>query len=277
MIELPGESRYVRVGNIDAHYVVAGEGPPLLLLHGLGASVVTWRDNIGPLSRAFRVYALDLPGHGDSDKPDIDYSADTVVQFLLGFIESLGIERPRMIGNSIGGALALITALRYPDLVDGLVLVDSGGLGREVPLYVRLVSVPGLGELLESSKIGGTRFMLYNVFHDRSFVTQDLLNELYRCRQMPGAKEAVVRAVRNTVNLVGVRTQYVLVDALKSLDVPLMLVWGADDRILPVSHAYRAAEAAPQAQLEVYDGCGHWPHMERAADFNRAVVEFLPR
>ena len=185
MIELPGESRYVRVGNIDTHQVVAGEGPPLLLLHGLGASVITWRDNIGPLSRAFRVYALDLPGHGDSDKPDIDYSADTVVQFLLGFVESLGIERPRMIGNSIGGALALITALRYPDLVDGLVLVDSGGLGREVPLYVRLVSVPGLGELLESSKVGGTRFMLYNVFHDRSFVTQDLLDELYRCRQMP--------------------------------------------------------------------------------------------
>lgn len=277
MIELPGESRYVRVGNIDTHQVVAGEGPPLLLLHGLGASVITWRDNIGPLSRAFRVYALDLPGHGDSDKPDIDYSADTVVQFLLGFVESLGIERPRMIGNSIGGALALITALRYPDLVDGLVLVDSGGLGREVPLYVRLVSVPGLGELLESSKVGGTRFMLYNVFHDRSFVTQDLLDELYRCRQMPGAKEAVVRAVRNTVNLMGVRTQYVLVDALKSLDLPLMLVWGAEDRILPVSHAYRAAEAAPHARLEVYDGCGHWPHMERAADFNRAVVEFLPR
>ena len=277
MIELPGESRYVRVGNIDTHQVVAGEAPPLLLLHGLGASVITWRDNIGPLSRAFRVYALDLPGHGDSDKPDIDYSADTVVQFLLGFVESLGIERPRMIGNSIGGALALITALRYPDLVDGLVLVDSGGLGREVPLYVRLVSVPGLGELLESSKVGGTRFMLYNVFHDRSFVTQDLLDELYRCRQMPGAKEAVVRAVRNTVNLMGVRTQYVLVDALKSLDLPLMLVWGAEDRILPVSHAYRAAEAAPHARLEVYDGCGHWPHMERAADFNRAVVEFLPR
>ena len=277
MIELPGESRYVRVGNIDTHQVVAGEGPPLLLLHGLGASVITWRDNIGPLSRAFRVYALDLPGHGDSDKPDIDYSADTVVQFLLGFVESLGIERPRMIGNSIGGALALITALRHPDLVDGLVLVDSGGLGREVPLYVRLVSVPGLGELLESSKVGGTRFMLYNVFHDRSFVTQDLLDELYRCRQMPGAKEAVVRAVRNTVNLMGVRTQYVLVDALKSLDLPLMLVGGAEDRILPVSHAYRAAEAAPHARLEVYDGCGHWPHMERAADFNRAVVEFLPR
>ena len=75
----------------------------------------------------------------------------------------------------------------------------------------------------------------------------------------------------------GVRTQYVLVDALKSLDLPLMLVWGAEDRILPVSHAYRAAEAAPHARLEVYDGCGHWPHMERAADFNRAVVEFLPR
>jgi pimeloyl-ACP methyl ester carboxylesterase len=100
MMELPGESRYVTVNGIKAHYLVAGDGRPLLLLHGLGASVATWRDNIGPLSQSFRVYALDLPGHGDSDKPDIDYDADRVVQFIASTVESLGMDRPAIIGNS---------------------------------------------------------------------------------------------------------------------------------------------------------------------------------
>ena len=143
MMELPGESRYVTVNGIKAHYQVAGDGRPLLLLHGLGASVATWRDNIGPLSQAFRVYALDLPGHGDSDKPDIDYNADNrVLQFIARTVESIGMDRPAIIGSSIGGALALMMALRHPDMVSRLVLVDSASLGRDFTIYLRLVLVP---------------------------------------------------------------------------------------------------------------------------------------
>ena len=275
MIELPGESRHVRVSGINMHYVVAGDGRPLLLFHGLGASVVTWRDNIGPLSKAFRVYAVDLPGHGDSDKPDIDYATDTMVQFVKDFIESLNLERPAIIGSSVGGALALMTALRHPDLVSGLVLVDSASLGRELSLYIRLVSIPWLGEFLESSRVGGTKFMLYKVFHDPEFVTQELQEELHRSRNMPGAKEAVVRVIRNAVNLMGIRKQYVLVSELNRLAAPMMVVWGAQDQIIPVSHAYRASEAVPDARLHVFDQCGHWSHMEKASEFNSLAMDFL--
>ena len=277
MIELPGESRHVTVDGVNTHYVVAGDGAPLLLIHGLGASVATWRDNIGPLSEAFRVYAMDLPGHGDSDKPDIDCAPETVLRFVVRFAESLNLERPAIIGNSVGGGLGLMMALRYPDKVSRLVLVDSVSLGREVSVYIRLVWVPVLGEVLESSRVGGPRFMLYKVFHDPSFVTQELLDELYRSRDMPGAKEAVVRAIRRGVNLRGIRSRYVLVDELKHLEVPLMVAWGAQDQILPVSHAYRASEAAPQAFLHVFDQCGHWPHMEKAPAFNSLVLKFLTR
>ena len=277
MIDLQGESRFVTVDGLNTHYVVAGEGPPLLLLHGLGASVVTWRDNIGPLSERHRVYAVDLPGHGDSDKPDIDYKIDTMIRFVADLAESLDIQRAGLIGNSVGGALGLMVALRYPDLVSSLVLVDSGSLGKEVSLYIRLVSLPVLGDFLESSSVGGTQFMLQNVFHDRRFVTQELLDELYRSRQMRGAKEAVVRVIRNTVNLMGVRPKHVLVDELAALKSPLMIVWGAQDRIFPVSQAYRASEAAPDAELQVFDQCGHWPHMERAPAFNSLVNDFLSR
>ena len=155
IMELPGESRYVTVAGVRTHYIVAGDGEPLLLFHGLGASVATWRDNIGPLSKVFRVYGIDLPGHGNSDKPDMNYSADTLAQFALRLIDTLGLDRPSIIGNSVGGALGLMLALGHPERVSGLVLVDSASLGREISMYLRLVSVPGLGELLGISRVGG--------------------------------------------------------------------------------------------------------------------------
>ena len=275
MIELPGQSRFLTVDGIKTHYLVAGEGPPLLLVHGLGASVVTWRDNIGPLSEAFRVYAIDLPGHGDTDKPDIDYATDYVLNFLVRFVEALGLRQVAVIGNSVGGALGQMMALRFPHLVSGLVLVDSASLGREISIYVRLTSLPFLGEFLERSKLGGARFILHNSFHDQSFVTEELVGELHRSRLMPGARQAVVRVIRNTVNLRGVRKEYVLVDQLKRLRVPMMVVWGAQDRVLPVSHAYRASERASNARLHVFEQCGHWAHMERAQAFNSLVLGFL--
>ena len=274
-MELPGEARWITVDGIKTHYRVAGAGRPLLLVHGLGASVATWRDNIDPLSTRFRVYAVDLPGHGDSDKPDIDYAPEAMVDYVVRLIEGLGIRRPAIVGNSVGGALGLMTALRHPDLLSGLVLVDSGSLGKEVSTYVRLVSLPLLGEFLESSRVGGTRFMLHSVFHDPRFATQELVEELYRSRRMPGAKEAVVRVIRNTVNLMGVRSRYVLLGDLARLTVPTIVVWGAQDQIFPVSHAHQASRSAPGLGLQVFDRCGHWPHMEKASEFNALVLEFL--
>ena len=275
MIALPGESRFVEVNGTNVHYVVAGEGSPLLLFHGLGVSVTTWRDNIAPLSGAFRVYAVDLPGHGDSDKPDIDYTIDTCAGFAAGFIESLNLDSPAVIGNSAGGTVALATALRYPHLVSRLVLVDSAALGREVSILIRLAAVPILGDWLVSSKMLGTRLLLKQTFHDQSFVTQNLIDELYRTRAMPGARKAVLSIIRNAVDVRGVHRHVVLGDELERLKMPLMVVWGAQDQIVPVSHAYLASKSVPHARLQVFDQCGHWPHMERASDFNSTVLQFL--
>lgn len=274
-MKFEGESRYVTVDGIKAHYIVAGKGPPLLLLHGLGASTVTWRDNVGPLSQHFRVYALDLPGHGNSDKLSIEYDSTRIVRLLVLTIKALGIEELAIIGNSVGGALALMIALRHPDLVSKLVLVNSAALGREITFYLRLVSIPFLGKMLEGSGLNGTRLMLKKIFHDPRFVTQDLIDELSRSRSSPGAKDAVVKVIRNTVNVMGVRQDYVLADELQSLGLPLLVIWGREDRILPVSHAYRASEEAPTASVHVFDHCGHWPQMEKANAFNCLVSDFL--
>ena len=139
------EHRFVTVNGIRTHYVAAGEGEPLLLLHGLGASLMAWALNIEPLSRKFSVYAIDIPGHGDSEKPDMDYLLPTAVDFVRDFMRALGIERASIAGNSMGGMIALKTAIDFPELVDRLVLVDAAGLGREVAWFIRAMSLPLVG------------------------------------------------------------------------------------------------------------------------------------
>lgn len=272
---LTGTSRHITVDGVKIHYVEAGQGSPVLLYHGLAAAVFTWRENMSVLSRHHRMFAFDVLGHGDSDKPDVEYDPWDVADIMGRAAVQLGLADAAVIGNSAGGTLGMMLAIKFPDLVSRLVLVGSSGLGKEVPLYIRLLSLPLVGTVLQSHRLGGTKLMLESVFHDRTLASQDIVDEMHRTRSMPGAKEAVVRTLRRTVNLGGVRDDFVLADKLSELDIPVMLVWGAQDRMFPVSHAYRAAELTPTARLEVLDQCGHWPHMEKASEFNSLALDFL--
>ena len=276
-MELPGESRDVAVDGVRARYVAAGEGPPVVLLHGLTSSKAVWWNNIGPLSERHRVYALDLPGHGDSEKPNISYDARSMIEFLRGFLNAVGHERAALIGGSLGGGLALHTALAYPDMVSKLALCGSGALGREVALAIRLASLPWLGELLVGEPLGGPRVMLRKILYDKSLARGALLEELRRTNRMRGAREAALKIIRNYIRPWGVRRKYIVTGRLRGLETPTMIFWGADDEIIPVSHAYRAAKALPRCELHVFGSCGHWPYVERADDFNRLTLEFLSR
>ena len=269
------EHRFIDVAGIRTHYVVAGEGPPLLLLHGLGASLIAWMSNIDALSQKFTVYALDIPGRGDSDKPNIDYRVPTGARFIREFMEILGIERASLAGCSMGGMVALRTALDYPDRVEKLVLVDAAGLGREMCWYVRIVSLPLVGEVLERPSLGGTRASLKNILYNHSLIQDGFLQEIYRTRKLPGAKQAVLKMIRGAVGLRGVHKQWIMTEHLKNLDIPVLIVWGAQDRIIPVHHAYNAAREAPDVELFIFDECGHWPQLEKAHEFNKVVLDFL--
>ena len=277
MITLPGESRYATIGGIRTHYVVAGQGRPVVLIHGLGASVATWRDNLGPLAERHAVYALDLPGHGDSDKPDISYDAESMTEFVRAFVHHLSIETAALIGHSVGGGLALNLALTHPELVSHLVLVSSGALGRQVTLFLRLVAVRWIGELLTSGRFDTTGMMLRQSFHDEGLITPELVDELRRTSSMPGARDAALKVIRNFISPWGVKRKYIRTGELGTLGMPLMIVWGERDRILPPEHGRKAAEANAAADLHVLADCGHWPHMERAAEFNALALEFLAR
>ena len=154
-------------------------------------------------------------------------------------------------------------------------LVDSAGLGRDLAWSLRALSLPLVGEVLESTSLRGTRGMLRRIFYDRSFVQEDLLQELYRVRSVPGSKQAILRALRGAVSWRGLRSRWMMLEHLKALGVPVLIVWGAQDRVVPVRHARRAAGLAPGVELCIFEGCGHWPQMEKSAEFNRIALDFL--
>ena len=272
---LPIRHEHVMVNDMDIHYAVAGEGPPIVFLHGLGASCVTWQENIGPLSERFTVYTPDIPGHGDSVKLDVEYTVQAGVSFILGFLDAIGAQDAALAGSSMGGLIALQTALQRPERVTHLVLINSAGFGREIAGYLRVMSLPMLGEILEGPTHRSAKAMMKLVFGPRKEYPEALFEELIRTRSLPGGRDAVLKSLRVGVNLLGMKREHRLLDRLRELQMPLMIVWGALDPVFPSKHAQAAAEAAPASRLLFFPNAGHWPHMEEAERFNAEVTAFL--
>ena len=275
MLKLPGEQKDAVVRGVRVRYIETGEGTPLVLVHGLTSSKVAWRENIEALAERHRVYAVDLPGHGDSDKHDINYDSAFIVGLMRDFVLGLGHERVAMAGISLGGGVCLYTALEHPEIVSKLVLCGSGALGRDIAKVIRLASLPVVGEFMLGGPLDNVGAMTRKCFYDKDLVPGEVVDELRRTNGLPGAQEAALAIIRRYIGVWGVRSPYVMTSWLKELSMPTMLFWGADDEIIPVAHARRAAEMIPGAELHVFDRCGHWPQMERSEEFNRLMLEFL--
>lgn len=266
---------YATIEGMDVHYVVAGDGPPIVFLHGLGASSITWQDNVGPLSERFTVYAPDIPGHGDSVKLGVDYNTEAGVALILGFLDAVGAPAAALAGSSMGGLIALLTALRHPERVSHLVLINTAGFGREIASYLRVMSLPLLGELLEGPTHRSAKAMMRLVFGPRKEYPEELFQELVRTRSLPGGRDAVLKSLRQGVDIFGMKRRYRLLHRLRELQMPLMIVWGALDPVFPPKHAHSAAKAAPGSRFLFFPDAGHWPHMEEAERFNAEVTAFL--
>ena len=264
------------VDGIAVRYQIAGEGPPLILVHGLWASKAVWRANFDSLAGRHTVCAVDLPGYGDSDKPrDIEYSAPAGGHFLPKFLDALNMERAVLIGNSAGGLVAAHCALFYPHRVEKLVLVSPAGLGWEIAWPLRLASIPLVGELICSLQLIGPRWVLTRLFQQPRPTNGTLAHQLMELRSVSDSRLASLRSLRSGVNILGLRKEMNVLERLKSLEIPLLVVWGDEDRIMPVSHAYHAANALPNSKVHVMAQCGHWPYLERPEEFNQVVLQFL--
>ena len=271
------EHHRVDVGPINVHYVRMGEGPPVLLLHGLSASWYTWCRNLEPLARAgFTVLAPDLPGYGDSDKPrDLDYTPANGAKLVNGFLEALGVERAVVVGNSAGGLVAGLFALNYPYRVERLVLVSPAGMGKEVAWMLHLAVLPGLGEAIFRTPVFD-KFDLHRLtfFNAPKFLDQ-VLPELRRTARLPGARRALLRSIRSSVNLFGQRRENMVLGRLSKLPVPILTVWGREDIVIPASQTKEVARMLPHGILKIIPECGHWPHMEQEETFNQLLTDFL--
>jgi pimeloyl-ACP methyl ester carboxylesterase len=275
------EEQKIDVDGLPTRYLTAGTGPPLVLLHGAGDNALDWRWVMPALSATHRVYAPDLPGSPDSARPAADYSPGFFERFVAGFLDALDIERAAMVGNSLGGLVALRLAISTPARVTALVLVDSAGLGRAVNPVFTSVNVPGLGEAampLWRTPIGayqrawGRAALL---FARPGSVPREWLAEQRRLALSPGYLEAHLATLRAQVSPGGQRE--VLVDQLSLLKMPTLVVWGASDRVFPESQARDAAARLHEGSLAVIPDCGHMPHVECPDLFVAALNEFFGR
>jgi pimeloyl-ACP methyl ester carboxylesterase len=271
-----GYEAYVTVKGIKIRYAVRGSGSPMLLLHGFGGFLETWAFNIPPLSRRYQVYALDLPGHGLSDKPESGYTTAFAIEHAQGIMNALGIERVTLVGHSLGGAVSINIALSLPERVSQLVLVDSAGLSPRLPWLYRLSSLPVLGNILMSLAVGpalerSNKRLFYNV----PVLPQDMLDILMTNAYRARAKKTLLEIVRQNAGPRGPRPETVLTGRLSQLKLPTLFVHGAQDKIFPLEHVREAFSLVPNSRVKIFDQCGHCPHIEKVVEFNETVMSFL--
>lgn len=259
--------RYWREGN---------RGVPLLLIHGLGGSAENWIANVSPLAERHRVYVMDLPGFGRSDKIPVR-SIHDLVSFIGDFMDALQIEKASLAGNSLGGGLVLGCAVEHPERVEKLVLADIAGMGRDVIVDFKLCSVPLLGELLIRTGRKSAAATWRKIVYDPAVVPGELVSLTHELMAQPGAKKALLAAIRAGLTIRGQRMSLVreLTAHLGSVTAPALIIWGRQDRILPLDHAYICHRKLHGSRLEILDGCGHLPQLEHPEEFNQLALEFL--
>jgi len=261
-------------------YRTAGTGPVVLLIHGMAGSATTWRYVMPGLAERFTVVAPDLLGNGRSDKPRGDYSLGAMASTLRDLLVALGHERATVVGQSLGGGIAMQFAYQYPERTERLVLVGSGGLGREVNPLLRLLSLPGSNAMLQLACAAPVRRAITSVARavERvGFRPAPVVAELWRSYASLGddaTRGAFLRTLRAVVDPRGQA-----VSAANRLHlaaaVPTLIVWGDDDPIIPVDHAYSAHASIPGSRLEIFEGVGHYPHCEAPELFVAVLSDFI--
>jgi pimeloyl-ACP methyl ester carboxylesterase len=272
---------FAQVGTVRTRFWQAGtSGSAVVLLHGIGCSVLEWRSNIAELARNHRVYALDLLGFGLADKPaKADYSLRGHAQFVLDFMATQGLARAHIAGNSLGGRLALECALMAPARVASMVLVDPAGVDRDTHITMRLAAAPVVGELFTRPSRFGLRMLWKSAFYNPAFVTDALVEDKFKFASQPGAQAAFLKTLRSFLAFGGFPADQVaaLQAAMPSIQAPALVVWGKQDKLLPVRQADILRSLLPKVEVKLYERCGHAPMVECAASFNDDVLRFWAR
>jgi pimeloyl-ACP methyl ester carboxylesterase len=274
------EVQYLTIHGHQRAFYKAGSGPALLLLHGLGCDHTTWAPVVAALSRRYTVIAPDLLGHGLSDKPRADYSVGGYANGMRDLLTVLGIDKVTVVGHSFGGGVAMQFAYQFPERTERMILVASGGLGPEVTPAIRAITLPGFHQAMGVVTLPGARQLstlaLRALAASGLSRTRDLdeVAAIIESFKDPQAR----RAIRHVVSaVVDWRGQIVtMVDrAYLTEAMPMCVIWGSEDRVIPVGHAALAAGFAPAATIEVIADAGHFPHKDHPQRFVKIIDEFI--
>jgi pimeloyl-ACP methyl ester carboxylesterase len=278
--EGPFQVQYVTVHGYRRAYVKAGNGPAVLLVHGIGDSSDTWRPVLEQLAEDHTVIAPDLLGHGRSEKPRADYTVGGYANGMRDLLAVLEVDRATVVGHSLGGGVAAQFAYQFPERCERLVLVGSGGLGRTVSPLLRVAAVPGVEALMPLlgfppvklfSRIGASVLRLFDTSLGRD--AEEIL-AVFDALPNTEARRAILRTLRSGVDWQG-QVITMLDRAYLAHDVPTLIVWGRRDAIIPLGHARLARIAFPDSELVIFDEAGHFPHHTDPPRFARVVREFV--
>lgn len=273
------DSRFIEVNGINVHYKIYGQGEPVfILLHGFGASLFSWHEVTAPLAEYGSVIAYDRPAFGLTERPmewkgENPYSQDSQVELVVGLMDALYVEQAILVGNSAGGTIAMLTALKYPQRVQSLILVDPAVYaGGGTPAWVRpLLGTPQMrhvGPLIARQFQSQGVELIKTAWHDPSKITPEILEGYQKPLQAENWDKALWE-------LTLASSESNLADRLTEFDMPVLVITGDDDRIVPTEQSVRLADEIANAELVIIPQCGHLPHEEQPDEFMQAVTNFI--
>lgn len=275
-MEMLGAARQTDVGGFDIAWGEMGDGPPLVLLHGMLDSHRTWRRAAPRLAKRFRVLMPDLPGHGYSGRPDAPYTLAWQADVMGRWMQCIGLEAAHICGHSYGAGLAMYMLLGHRDRLRRLALVSAGGLGREVAAGMRLAAFPLLGARLTPSVLRLTLPAALRLAAPAfGNMEPEERDRMLRITRIPGTLEAFQKTLAGVINLrgqsIGAVERAGEVDELPAIS----MFWGNKDPVIPIKHAHATQERLRGTSLVTYPGCGHFPQLDRPESFADDLAEFL--
>jgi pimeloyl-ACP methyl ester carboxylesterase len=276
----PFALQYLTVHGHRRAYRMAGSGPAILLLHGLGCDSSTWLPVLPELAKRYTVIAPDLLGHGSSDKPRADYTLGGYANAMRDLLTLLGVDKATVVGHSFGGGVAMQFAYQFPERTERMCMVAPGGLGREVTPMLRALTLPGASIALAGATIAPMRPVVRTTLNLLSRTglphTRDLgeVAKVYTLLCDPGGREAVQRVTSTVIDWRGQIVRMTDRAYLTAL-LPVCIMWGTHDDVVPVAHAMVAEEHAPGARVYVFEDCGHFPQREQPERFARMLEQFI--
>jgi pimeloyl-ACP methyl ester carboxylesterase len=252
-----------------------GDGPVVILIHGLAASIEIWERIIPKLSKTCRVIAFDLPGYGEADRPDAAYDAPFFVTQLKAVMDALSLERAHLVGSSLGASLIVRFSEQNLHRIETAVLAAPGGFGAGVHPFLRIPTLPIIGYQMGRPLKPTNIFAVKLAMADQRNATSDLINIADRYSKMSGGHRAFVRTLKAVIGPLGVKDRDSFEGQARQLNRPTLVVWGKQDRLFAHRQSERAMQLLPNAKLLLLDKCGHYPQWEQPNDFASAIIRHL--